>query len=75
VRWPSRRRTARDRRAREVAEQRAELCVRARGIGAGDALLELLDVEPPGNSVLAQLAHGGLALVVGRAQRRIQRRR
>ena len=42
--------------------------MRARRICGADALLELVEVEPPGGAVLAQLGDGGLALVVGGAQ-------
>ena len=41
--------------------------MRAGRVGGADALLELLDGEPPGGAVLAQLVHGGLALRIGGA--------
>ena len=58
---------------REVPEERLELAVGAGGVGGADALLELLDVEPPGGAVLAERAHGGLALGVRGAQAGVAR--
>ncbi len=42
--------------------------MRAGGVGEADALLELRDVEPPGDAVLAQRRDAALALGIGRAE-------
>jgi len=52
----------------QVAHEGGEVAAGARGVSGADALLELVDVEPSGAGVLAQLGDHGLALGVGRAQ-------